>query len=162
VPIVVADTGPINYLILIGHVDVLPVLFDQIVLPSAVRDELMAANTPALVQNWIAALPAWLDVRAAAPTNDASLAALDAGEKAAITLAIEFHAELLLMDDRRGVKTARSKGFRVTGTLAILSMAARRNLLNLADAFDRLKQTKFHCTQAIMDQFLAEQGGKGW
>ncbi len=72
---------------------------------------------------------------------------------AAITLAMEFHAELLLMEDRRGVKTARSKGFRVTGTLAIFSVAARRNLLNLADAFDRLKQTRFHYTQAIMDQF---------
>jgi hypothetical protein len=40
-------------------------------------------------------------------------------------------------------------------------MAARHNLLNLTDALDRLKQTSFHYSQKIIDQFLAEQGGKG-
>jgi predicted nucleic acid-binding protein len=93
--------------------------------------------------------------------NDVALASLDDGEKAAITLAIEFHADLLLMDDRRGVKIGRKKGFRVAGTLAILGMAARRNLLKLTDALDRLKQTSFHYSQEVIDQFLAEQGGKG-
>jgi hypothetical protein len=63
----------------------------------AVRDELTAPNTPLPVQDWVAAPPAWLDVRTAVLTDDASLARLDAGEKAAITLAIESHAELLLM-----------------------------------------------------------------
>lgn len=159
-PIVVADTGPINYLILIGYIDVLPALFDKIIVPSVVRDELMQPNAPLPVRNWIAAPPAWLDVNSAASTNDTSLAALDAGEKAAIALAIEFHANLLLMDDRRGVKTARGKGFRVAGTLAILAMAARRNLLNLTNAFDLLKQTSFHYRQEVIDQFLDEQGEK--
>ncbi|MGO9257480.1 MAG: DUF3368 domain-containing protein [Bryobacteraceae bacterium] len=160
-PIIVADTGPINYLILIGHIDVLPVLFKQIIMPSAVREELSALNAPPQVQNWIANPPPWLEVRPAAQMNDASLAELGAGEKAAIMLAIEFHADLLLMDDRRGVKTALKKGFRVAGTLAILGMAARHKLVNLADAFDRLKRTSFHYRQEIMDQFLNEQGGKG-
>jgi predicted nucleic acid-binding protein len=113
VPIVVADTGPINYLILIGHIDVLPVLFERVILPSVVRDELTDPQAPLPVQNWIAAPPGWLDVRQATSMNDVSLASLDDGEKAAITLAIEFHADLLLMDERRGVRIARSKGFRV-------------------------------------------------
>ena len=38
--LVIADTGPINYLILIGHIAVLSQLFDKVVLPSAVRAEL--------------------------------------------------------------------------------------------------------------------------
>ncbi len=54
-----------------------------------------------------------------------------------------------------------SKGFRVAGTLAVLGMAARRDLLNLHDAVDRLKRTSFHYRQDVLDQFLAEQGGKG-
>ena len=42
----------------------------------------------------------------------------------------------------------------------ILGMAARRGLLSLPDAIDRLKQTSFHYRQEILDQFLAEQSGK--
>jgi predicted nucleic acid-binding protein len=101
-----------------------------------------------------------LNVRPAGQTDANALAGLDDGEKAAITWAIELHADLLLIDERRGAKTARHKGFRVAGTLAILGMAARRDLLNLADAFDRLKRTSFHYSQEIMDQFLAEQSRK--
>jgi predicted nucleic acid-binding protein len=69
---------------------------------------------------------------------------------------MELHAEILLIDERRGVKVARSKGLRVAGTLAILSMAARHGLLNLADALDRLKRTSFHYRQEIIDRFLDE------
>lgn len=151
-----ADTGPINYLILIAHIQVLPVLFEKIILPSVVRDELTQPKTPPVVRNWIADPPAWLDIRSAPPANDLFLAELDAGEKAAIALATAIHADLLLMDDRRGVKAARSIGFRVAGTLAILGMAARRDLLNLVEALDRLKRTNFHYRPEIIDQFLAD------
>jgi hypothetical protein len=40
------------------------------------------------------------------------------------------------MDDRDGILVARSKGFRVSGTLGILAMAAAHGLLSLAEAFD--------------------------
>ena len=89
-----------------------------------------------------------------------SLADLHDGKRSAILLAMELHADLLLIDERRAAKTARSKGFRVAGTIAILGMAGRRELLSLPDAIDRLKRTSFHYSQEILDQFLAEQGGK--
>lgn len=158
--VVVADTSPINYLILIGHVAVLPALFGKVILPAVVRDELARPKAPLMVRDWLANPPAWLEVRSSVQTGDPSLADLDDGERSAILLAMELHADLLLIDERRAAKTARSKGFRVAGTLAILGMAARRDLLNLPDALDRLKQTSFHYSQEILDQFLAEQGGK--
>ena len=55
--VVIADTGPINYLVLIGHVEVLPKLFEKVVLPSAVKDELSNPETPTTVRKWIAAPP---------------------------------------------------------------------------------------------------------
>jgi predicted nucleic acid-binding protein len=159
--LVVADTSPINYLLLIGHIEILPALFKNVILPSVVRDELTKPNAPLPVRNWIANPPFWVDVREMAGTfADASLKRLDAGEEAAIILAIELHADLLLMDDREGVIAARRRGFRVAGTLAVLSMAARRDLLNLADAFERLKGTSFHYRQEIMDRFLDESSGR--
>jgi predicted nucleic acid-binding protein len=35
VRLVVSDTGPLNYLILIGEIGLLPALFEKVVLPAA-------------------------------------------------------------------------------------------------------------------------------
>lgn len=53
--IVVSDTSPINYLVLIGLQDLLPDLFDRILIPEAVRRELQAEGTPEPVRQFIAA-----------------------------------------------------------------------------------------------------------
>jgi len=63
------------------------------------------------------------------------------------------------MDEREGVLVARSKGIEVTGTLGVLVRAAKRNLVNLADAFNRLKQTNFRYRQETMDMLLHEISG---
>ena len=60
--LVIADTSPINYLLLIGHIDILPALFDKVILPAAVRDELKHPKAPLVVRNWVAAPPPWVDV----------------------------------------------------------------------------------------------------
>jgi predicted nucleic acid-binding protein len=52
--LVVADTGPINYLVIIDTIDVLPKLFDMIFVPRAVHDELAHLDAPAAVREWIA------------------------------------------------------------------------------------------------------------
>ena len=124
--LVVADAGPLHYLVLIGHVDLLPCLFDHIYLPSTVRDELAHHRAPPLVRTWISNIPAWLSVLPD-PTlaHDPTLSRLDDGEAAAIVLAQSIGADLIFMDDRAGVKAAREQGFAVTGTLGVLDMAAR-------------------------------------
>jgi predicted nucleic acid-binding protein len=156
VQVVIADTGPVNYLLLIGHIDILPALFQRIVIPAAVRDELKSRKAPLVVQQWIGNPPSWAEVHEGPLVHDPAMRNLEEGEEAAIALAIELHADLILMDDREGVRVARSKGFRVTGTLGILSMAAEHRLVNLRDAFDSIKQTSFHYQQELMDEFLAQ------
>jgi predicted nucleic acid-binding protein len=44
--IIVSDTSPINYLILIGQIDLLPQLFEQIIIPQAVYNELSDSLAP--------------------------------------------------------------------------------------------------------------------
>lgn len=156
--LVIADTGPVNYLLLVGHIDILPALFERVILPSPVRDELANADAPALVRDWIADPPRWLEIRQTSVPD--AVADLGVGETAAITLAMELNADLLLMDERRGVKAARRHGIEVTGTLGILSRAGERGIINLAEAFDRIRQTNFRYQQEIMDQFLAQTSGK--
>jgi len=154
VRLVIADTSPINYLILTGYIEILSALFEKVILPSTVRDELSHPKAPAPVRNWISAPPSWVEVLQTPKENDASLEALDAGEAAAILLAVELHADLILMDDEEGAGAARAKGLAVTGTLGVLSRAADRQLLNLREAFERIKHTNFRYRQEIMDEFL--------
>ena len=44
--LIIADTEPINYLVLIGNIDLLPVLFETVILPSAVEAELSDPDAP--------------------------------------------------------------------------------------------------------------------
>jgi hypothetical protein len=62
VRLVIADTSPINYLLLIGYIDILPMLFEKVILPAMVRDELSHPKAPPAVRNWIATPPVWVDV----------------------------------------------------------------------------------------------------
>ena len=152
----VADTGPLNYLVLIGWIDLVPQLFGGLSIPTVVRDELMDPMTPAAVRAWIAAPPSWLSTTPAPAGADAALASLDHGERAAIALAAAIKADLLLMDDRAGVTVARAQGIEVTGTLGVLDRAARRGLIDLATAFAALQATNFHARQDLLDRLLAE------
>jgi predicted nucleic acid-binding protein len=86
--------------------------------------------------------------------EDASLKGIDAGEKAAIQLAASLHADLLLMDDRKGVNAAQRKGLRVTGTLGVLDLAAQRGLADFAQAVEQLRQTNFRVSRALLDALL--------
>jgi predicted nucleic acid-binding protein len=124
--LVVADTEPLNYLILIEAIDVLLKLFETIFVPKAVYDELGHSDAPLTVRTWIAQVPGWLEIRPNPEwnTNDATGTALDEGERAAIALAITIGAELILMDDRAGVAAAYRQGLAVTGTLGVLDLAA--------------------------------------
>ena len=160
--LVIADTGPLNYLILIGHIGLLPVLFEKVVLPTTVQSELASRKAPPFVRDWVANLPAWVEVREAplSQAEDASLKGIDAGEKAAIQLAVSLHADLLLMDDRKGVNAAQRKGLRVTGTLGILDLAAQRGLAEFAQAVEQLRQTNFRVPQALLDALLEKHKEK--
>lgn len=79
---------------------------------------------------------------------------LDDGETSVIALAESLHADLLLMDERKGVKVARSKGFRVTGTLGILEIAAQEGLVDFVQAVERLRRTTFRSPEAVIDAML--------
>jgi predicted nucleic acid-binding protein len=158
VRLLIADTGPVNYLILIRHIDLLPRMFERVVIPVVVRTELSSPVAPPLVQRWIATPPVWLEIVETQAVDP--VAGLHKGESAAISLAASLHADLLLMDDRKGAKAARSKGFRVTGTLGLLEMAAQRGLLDFAEAAERLRQTTFRGPEALLDLMLKRNSKK--
>ena len=137
--VVVSDTSPLHYLILCDAEEILPRLFQQVVIPPTVFQELQRPNTPARVKQWASKLPAWANVQAPHtlnPTLD-----VDAGELEAISLAQEIDATAILMDDRAGRAAAQHCGLAVVGTVGLLEQAAGCGLVDLPDVFARLQQT---------------------
>ena len=117
--IVVADTGPIHYLVLVGAVDVLQPLYTRVIVPQTVAGELQGTGAPDAVRTWIAQPPEWCEIWPD-PPSDPALQFLDGGERAAITLALSLDAGRLLIDEWEGRAEAERRHLRVTGTLGIL------------------------------------------
>lgn len=101
--IVVADSGPLHYLILLEQVDLLRRFYGQVLVPEAVANELSTSSAPVVVRDWITAPPSWVEVRPVAPDVVAAITDdLDLGERSAIALAETVHADLLLIDEAAG------------------------------------------------------------
>jgi predicted nucleic acid-binding protein len=94
--IVVADTTPLQYLILIQHEHILPALYGRVVVPPAVIAELSRDETPQPVRDWLKSAPEWLEVRGPREVGRSSVP-LGAGELEAIALAEELRADALLI-----------------------------------------------------------------
>ncbi len=105
--IVVADTGPLHYLVLVEAVEVLTPLYSRVIVPQMVASELRNVAAPAAVRGWIGQPPPWLEILPD-PPPDPNLASLDPGERAAITLALSLGAERLLIDDWAGRAESRA------------------------------------------------------
>jgi predicted nucleic acid-binding protein len=162
---VVSDTSPLNYLILIGQINVLPTLYGRVFIPQSVYDELGALEAPEAVREWRAKLPDWIEVPSEQPTPDIGLSHLHAGERDAIFLALKIQADALIIDERRGREEAEKRGLKVIGTLGIIVAAHERGLLDLTETVDRLRQTTFHVSAKLLAAILrkyqvsTEEGG---
>src|SRR5262249_27631847 len=115
--IVIADTSPINYLILIREIDVLPALYGRILTPVSVCEELQRPRAADAVRLWMSRPPSWFEARVPSRGLDAGLATagLDAGEREAILLAEELGADQLIVDEIRARRIAQQRRIPVTG-----------------------------------------------
>jgi len=154
--IVVADAGPIHYLLLIGDIDVLLPLFGRVLIPEGVQSELTRPATSAIVRQWIANLPLWAEIRATGGLFDPQLARLGPGEHEAILLARQLSADYLLMDDARGRLAAEAEHLRTVGTIGILRNAARNGLIDFRSSFEKLMETNFRISSPFRNRILRE------
>jgi predicted nucleic acid-binding protein len=149
--IVVSDTSPINYLVLIGHGDLLHRLYGTILIPEAVRAELIHPRTPEPVRHWIQERQ---DVEVRAVTGPLPWEDLQRGEREAIALALELEADLILMDEKRGRRIAGEEGLIVVGILGILSAAAESGLISFPEAVVKLRTTSYRISEALVAALL--------
>jgi predicted nucleic acid-binding protein len=118
--VVVSDATPLNYLVLINAVELLPRLFSAVLIPPAVAAELSSESAPSAVLDLMRMPPSWLKI--VSPKHVDHSLGLDAGETEAIALAMELGIKPILMDERKGRRVATRHGFHTwhpgrTGTI---------------------------------------------
>lgn len=145
--LVVSDTTPLNYLILIGQANVLASLFGKILVPPAVIREMRHPKAPAIVSSWTENLPSWIEVRT--PRTDLHLG-IGAGEDEAISLAVELGDAAVLVDDQKARAAAGERGLVTFGTIAVLDLADETGLLDFEMALSELLATTFHIEDAVL------------
>jgi len=81
---------------------------------------------------------------------------LDFGERQALALAMEIHADLVLLDDKVARRVALKDSMNVKGTLGIVADAAKANLLDFVETVEQLQRTSMHLDQDVVDEVIRE------
>jgi uncharacterized protein len=163
-PCVVADTSPLFYLARLGRLALLRDLYQSVNLPPAVWSEALAGGRsyPEILPHLQSGVSdGWL-VLSKAPRSGplAEAARLDEGEREAILLACEIHADLLIVDEQIGRGVAERLGLVVTGTLGVLAEAKNKGLiLSLRDELIKLRcDTTFRFSPELEKRILSLAG----
>jgi predicted nucleic acid-binding protein len=152
--IVVADASPLHYLVLIERSDILPTLYGRVVTSPVVLEELSHPHTPEAVRRWAAARPDWLQLQAPSGHPAWFTASLGPGERDAIALAEELHADVLFVDDRAARREAERRRLPIQGTLGVLGLAARLGFIDLPAVIARLRRTNFRADESLFQLVL--------
>ena len=139
--VIVSDASPLINLARVDQFELLTAFYDQIVLPRAVYDEVVARGQGRDGSQEVKDA-AWIEVRV--PQDELAMRVLGTelgkGEASAIILAQELEAELLLIDEIRGRRIAQQLGLKVKGTLGILARARREGRIsNLRQVIELLR-----------------------
>lgn len=127
--IIISDTSPLVCLLHLNKINLLKDLFDQVIIPTAVVNELINANT--INQQFFQSY-SFFQIRTALNQEEVLQLRniLDAGESEAIVLSKELDADLLLIDEDRGRKFAIKHGARIKGVLGVLLHAKEKGLIS--------------------------------
>ena len=99
-------------------------------------------------------MPDWVEVHTVTTEQDKTLDRLHRGEREAILLAEQLRADLIVLDEKAAREAAAQRELKVTGLLGILAEGARRGLIHLPTAVDRLRLTTFRASPRILKRLL--------
>ena len=133
----IANATPLISLALLERLDLLRDLFDEVLIPTAVYDEVVT-NAPGRPGASLIRRAAWLQITtpSAVPTIEPVLLGLDAGETQVLLLAREVNPDWVLIDERLARRVAHSMGLPVKGTLGILLTSVLAGLLSRQEALE--------------------------
>lgn len=127
---VVSNSSPLIALARIGQFELLRLLYQELLIPPAVRDEVVRFGEERIGAVELERAE-WIQTVDIGDRTAVELLRerLDLGESEAIILAIETKAQLLLIDEARGRRVAQTQGLNHLGTVGILVLSKRRGLV---------------------------------
>ena len=149
--IAVSNTTPLRYLIAVDQEHLLGQVFERVLVPAAVHEELTDAGTPERVRHRVLSLPPWFEVRIV-PENTAVTfpVILHRGERESILLAEMVRADVLLIDEQIGRTIALSRNLPLSGTLGVLERADTMGLVaDFPQILNQLKASGFYITDTL-------------
>jgi predicted nucleic acid-binding protein len=152
---VISNTSPLFYLHRLRHLDLLQKLYQRIIVPEAVVDELNAGRDLGQdvpnVEDYD-----WIEVRPVpAPELVKLITDLGAGEAQVLTLAIEEPGSLVILDDRLAREVARMRNIRITGTAGVLLKAKQEGHISaVASLLNRLIELDFRLSDDVKARIL--------
>jgi uncharacterized protein len=150
--IVVSDTTAVTTLLKVGEEQLLARLFGRVVVPPAVWDELLAFHS---------ALPPFIELRRVSGTAGIQAAEiLGRGETEAIQLAVELHADWLLLDDRKGRIAAAKLGLRCVALTGLLVRSRQLgHVASIRPLLEKLEQRGgLYLSEAVKEEALRQAG----
>lgn len=154
--LIVADASPLIVLARVGQLNTLALVAGKVIVPDLVAAEcLQDLRRPGAQQIDRAFSLGLLSRQPKFPVTDAVTApGLDAGESAAIGLAIALNAPLLI-DERIGRHVAQLHAVKVIGSLGILLLAKERGIIDaIAPIIAALKEEEFFISSALEQAIL--------
>ena len=131
----ISNTSPLLYLYRIEAINWLPELFDEVWIPEAVKNELLAGRSKGYDVPNPEEYP-WLSVVDPKSMPSEWLALdLGIGEIAAMALALENPKRIVLLDDMLARRTAQVAGLQVWGTLKVLLEAKSHGLVDKIEPY---------------------------
>jgi len=158
---VVSNTSPITNLAAIQQLDLLHLIYDTIMIPQAVYNELTMLENPVPGTTEVQTL-AWIKTYKVG--NKILVAQLeseiDPGESEAIALALEMKADRLIIDDYKGRKVAERFQIKFTGILGVLVIAKQRGFISEVRPVlnDLIDQAGFRVSDRLYAQILQVAG----
>jgi hypothetical protein len=147
--VVVSNTSPLSNLAIVGRLALLRDQFGSVLVPPAVRRELIQLRHTAAEQSLDAAfIGGWLQVAPLRRPMPGNLAiGLHAGEAEALALAVERQADLTLLDDGDARRRATEAGLRISG------------IPSLREEIGRLrKEARFFVARSLESELIAAAG----
>lgn len=155
----VSNTTPLQYLHQIGRLNLLTRLYRQVIVPRAVADELRQGELKGIDVPSLQTL-AWVTVQPVAAVDLQRVpAALDAGEREALALALVQKDPLLILDDAAARTHAKALGIRFTGTLGVLVKAKQAGHMTVVRPYlDKLEEAGFYLRGDVRELVLRLAG----
>jgi predicted nucleic acid-binding protein len=155
----IVNASPLILLSKVGHLDLLQVEVDEVIVPDLVITEIRAYGATDLTVHAIKEAT-WLQL-AHAPRVPAAIASWDLGdgESSVLALALGESGVKVVLDDLPARRRAAQLGLTVRGTLGIVVLARQHGVIPAArPVFEELRQCGMYLTDEFAERMLAIVG----